>query len=119
MNVPGEPIQHAIRNSRTVNCDLTWVEMTKTTDAINVNVIDALEGDPQWRLIGVGIGSGGQTTLTYGWPWQTSEPGVGVEPVSVCKTCKGVGWVNRCESFNFGCEHCPPCPDCTRARSGT
>jgi hypothetical protein len=82
MNVPGEPIQHAIRNSRTVNCDLTWVEMTKTTDAINVNVIDALEGDPQWRLIGVGIGSGGQTTLTYGWPWQTSEPGVGVEPVT-------------------------------------
>ncbi len=47
----------------------TWVTQTHTVDAIDRNVVCAMETNPGWRLIGVGVGSGGQTTLTFGWPW--------------------------------------------------
>lgn len=49
-------------------CDLTWVEKTWTIDAID-SAVSALDANPGWRLIGVGVGQAGQTTLTYGWPW--------------------------------------------------
>lgn len=49
-------------------CDLTWVEETWTVDAIDP-AVSALDVNPGWRLIGVGVGQAGQTTLTYGWPW--------------------------------------------------
>lgn len=48
--------------------DLTWVEQTITVDAIDP-ATKAIEQNPGWRLLGVGVGSGGQTTLTFGWPW--------------------------------------------------
>lgn len=51
---------------------LTWVEQTITVDAIDP-AKDAIEANPGWRLLHVGTGSGGQTTLTYGWPWTTGE----------------------------------------------
>ncbi len=47
---------------------LTWVEETLTIDAIDP-AVKAVDENPGWRLLAVGMGSGGQTTLTYGWPW--------------------------------------------------
>lgn len=47
----------------------TWVEQTVTLDAIDTVAVSAINDNPGWRLIAVGTGSGGQTTLTYGWPW--------------------------------------------------
>lgn len=38
----------------------------------------ALDSNPGWRLLATGKGRYGQTTLTYGWPWQ--EPETRVEP---------------------------------------
>lgn len=46
---------------------LTWVEMVQTVDAIDSTVVEALNSNPGWHLLHVGTGSGGQTTLTYGW----------------------------------------------------
>ena len=54
-----------------VSDDPWWVENTQTVDAIDKDVVQALESNPGWRLIGVGVGAGGQTTLTFGWPWGT------------------------------------------------
>lgn len=48
--------------------DLTWVDRTMVIDAIDT-ARTAIEDNPGWRLLHVGMGSGGQTTLTYGWPW--------------------------------------------------
>lgn len=48
--------------------DLTWVDQTMVIDAIDP-ARKALDENPGWRLLHVGMGSGGQTTLTYGWPW--------------------------------------------------
>lgn len=53
--------------------DLLWVTQTQTVDAIERDVTRAMEANPGWRLLHVGMGSGGQTTLTYGWPWQPPE----------------------------------------------
>lgn len=50
--------------------DLDWVEQVQTVDAIDREVVRAIEDNPGWKLLHVGMGSGGQTTLTYGWPWQ-------------------------------------------------
>ena len=47
----------------------TWVEKILTVDAIDAVAVSALDENAGWRLIAVGVGSGGQTTLTYGWPW--------------------------------------------------
>lgn len=47
--------------------DLTWVEQTMTVDAEDP-AKRAIEDNPGWRLLHVGMGKGGQTTLTYGWP---------------------------------------------------
>jgi hypothetical protein len=49
--------------------DLSWVERTEVIDAIDTDARRALDANPGWRLLHVGSGSGGQTTLTYGWPW--------------------------------------------------
>lgn len=65
------PLSHA-KDDRTV--DLSWVTETKTVDAIEADVVTALDANPGWKLLHVGIGSGGQTTLTYGWPWCEPHP---------------------------------------------
>ena len=54
---------------------LAWVEQTVTVDAIGDPAKAAIEGNPGWRLLHVGMGSGGQTTLTYGWPWGGADCG--------------------------------------------
>lgn len=59
-------------NTPTVG-DLTWVERVQTIDALDHQVIEAVEANPGWRLIATGTGTGGQTTLTYGWPWPGSQ----------------------------------------------
>lgn len=48
---------------------LAWVELTTTVDAIDRVVVAAIEANGGWRLLATGMGSSGQTTLTYGWPW--------------------------------------------------
>jgi hypothetical protein len=53
----------------TTQTDYSWVERVETFDAIDTAAVRAVQDNPGWRLIGVGTGSGGQTTLTYGWPW--------------------------------------------------
>lgn len=53
--------------------DLTWVEQTMTVDAVDGSAVRAIEANPGWRLLHVGFGTGGQTTLTYGWPWPSEE----------------------------------------------
>jgi hypothetical protein len=50
-----------------------WVTEIKTVDAIETSLVDALVGNPGWRLLHVGTGGGGQTTLTFGWPWEEPE----------------------------------------------
>ena len=52
---------------------LDWVEQVKTVDACETTVVDAMDANPGWKLLGVGAGLGGQTTLTYGWPWPGSQ----------------------------------------------
>jgi hypothetical protein len=67
---------------------LTWVEQTAVIDAIDP-ARRAIEENGGWRLLHVGMGSGGQTTLTYGWPW----PGT-PQDVTLCSTCgQPVVWV--------------------------
>ncbi len=51
---------------------LAWVDQTETVDAEDKDVVRALEANDGWRLLHVGMGKGGQTTLTYGWPWPGS-----------------------------------------------
>lgn len=51
---------------------LTWVEFTQTFDAIDP-AVKAIDANPGWRLLGVGVGAYGQTTLTYGWGWPPAE----------------------------------------------
>jgi hypothetical protein len=48
--------------------DLTWVERTQTVNAIDP-AVKAIEENPGWRLIATGLGTSGQTMLTFGWPW--------------------------------------------------
>lgn len=48
--------------------DLRWVTDIQTVDAIDSGPVAAMLGNPGWRLLGVGIGSAGQTVLTFGWP---------------------------------------------------
>jgi hypothetical protein len=55
--------------------DLSWVEQTQTVDATDRTVVQAIEANPGWRLLHVGTGNGGQTTLTYGWPYPQSGRG--------------------------------------------
>lgn len=50
--------------------DVSWVTDTKTVDAIETGVVAALNANRGWKLLHVGTGAGGQTTLTYGWPWE-------------------------------------------------
>ena len=52
--------------------DLTWVQQTITVDAISEER-QAIESNDGWRLIATGIGAAGQTTLTYGWPWEAQS----------------------------------------------
>lgn len=53
--------------------DLSWVTNTVTVDAVDKLVVATIEANPGWRLLHVGTGQGGQTTLTYGWPWPSTE----------------------------------------------
>lgn len=64
--------------------DLSWVELIQTLDAIDVFPVEAALSTPGWRLLGVGVGSGGQTTLTFGWPY----PGSGAD--DRCHWCGAV-----------------------------
>lgn len=50
--------------------ELDWVEQVQTVDATDNTVVQALDANPGWKLLAVGVGMGGQTTLTYGWPWR-------------------------------------------------
>lgn len=50
-----------------------WVERTQTCDAVDDPALQAIENNPGWKLIGVGVGNDGQTTLTFGWPWPQEE----------------------------------------------
>jgi hypothetical protein len=54
--------------------DFSWVEETQTVDAIDP-AVKAIDDNPGWKLLHVGTGSGGQTTLTYGWPWRGDDSG--------------------------------------------
>ena len=47
--------------------DLSWVTEIKTVDAIDTTPVNAMMENPSWHLIHTGMGSGGQTTLTFGW----------------------------------------------------
>lgn len=49
--------------------EFEWVDQVQTVDATDFDVVNAINENPGWRLIGVGQGPHGQTTLTYGWPW--------------------------------------------------
>lgn len=49
--------------------ELTWVENVATVDAIDRDRVAMYLHDSNWRLLHAGVGSGGQTTLTFGWPW--------------------------------------------------
>lgn len=53
--------------------DYSWVEQVQTVDAIDYSVVEAINNNPGWHLIGVGTGSSGHTTLTYGWPWPENK----------------------------------------------
>lgn len=39
----------------------------KTVDAIDQTVVDAMVANDGWTFLHAGTGSGGQTTLTFGW----------------------------------------------------
>lgn len=53
--------------------ELGWVEQTITLDAIDRTAVKATADNPGWKLLHVGMGDGGQTTLTYGWPWPSGQ----------------------------------------------
>lgn len=67
--ISGSPQHLPDEDDTPTHLDLTWVEQTMTIDAIDKTAKEATEANPGWRLLHVGMGSGGQTTLTYGWPW--------------------------------------------------
>lgn len=43
------------------------VTRTITVDAVDTAKKKAIEDNPGWRLLHVGLGTSGQTNLTYGW----------------------------------------------------
>lgn len=53
--------------SPTPQPDLSWVQQIKTVDAIDKTPVEAMMENDGWHLLHVGMGSGGQTTLTFGW----------------------------------------------------
>lgn len=86
-----EPIMEAI--------DLSWVQQTKTIDAIDP-AVQAIEANSGWKLLAVGVGSGGQTTLTYGWPWEgdddvRSQDVLDFPPGRPCPNCEGHHWTGH------------------------
>jgi hypothetical protein len=50
--------------------DLSWVDQVQTVYALDSDAVNALNENAGWRLIATGVGPEGQTTLTYGWPWE-------------------------------------------------
>jgi hypothetical protein len=54
---------------RRMSDTLDWVRQVKTVDAIETVVVDAMMANCGWQLLAIGIGSAGQTTLTFGWGW--------------------------------------------------
>ncbi len=48
---------------------LSWVRQVDTLDADDKDAIAAKMNNPGWQLLHVGTGKGGQTTMTFGWPW--------------------------------------------------
>jgi hypothetical protein len=54
--------------------DLTWVTQVCIVDAEDP-VVSAMMDNDGWRLLATGTGMGGQTTLTFGWPWPSAEAG--------------------------------------------
>lgn len=53
--------------------DLTWVQKIVTVDAIDQDTVEATTNNGDWRLIAVGQGAHGQTTLTFGWPYPDGD----------------------------------------------
>lgn len=94
--------------------DYAWVERTMTLDAIDP-AVKATDDNPGWRLLGVGVGSSGQTTLTYGWPWPISA-GSDAQPrrlrrcVEAWPECHDGGYDPRCCRFPKSCS-CYPYDD--------
>lgn len=68
----GEMVVHQTHQTIVNGHDLTWVKQVCTVDAIDKEPVRAFHANPAWQLIGVGVGEAGQTTLTYGWPWEES-----------------------------------------------
>ena len=50
-----------------------WVQQLKTIDATDTEPANAMMENPGWRLLAIGSGAGGQTTLTFGWPWRDND----------------------------------------------
>jgi len=57
----------AARKRGTGMSDLSWVKRISVVDAIDKTPVKAMMDNPGWHLLHVGLGEGGQTTLTFGW----------------------------------------------------
>ncbi len=50
------------------HADLSWIEKIMVLDAVDKVPVEATLDNSGWKLLHVGSGKGGQTTLTFGWP---------------------------------------------------
>lgn len=59
--------KHLAAIERALAPNLTQYTQIVTVDAIDRTAVDAMVANPGWTLLATGMGSGGQTTLTFGW----------------------------------------------------